>query len=170
MWCGRENSSAVHGGNRCESTGVCRRGFVSRILTHSLAHTRVAAVSRLRKKNTERKKRSFKTRTEKNRKRNRGVALSNSNRCALQRADLSLRASGQHWRSPTLQAAVASLASPPKHPAADAHFQAACTTTRIPPKWLNSMHLAVPGACGEPTNVPIHSREMHQTHGCSHNM
>ena len=35
MWCGRENSSAVHGGNRCESTGVCRRGFVSRILTHS---------------------------------------------------------------------------------------------------------------------------------------
>ena len=23
MWCGRENSSAVHGGNRCESTGVC---------------------------------------------------------------------------------------------------------------------------------------------------
>ena len=33
--CGRENSSAVHGGNRCESTGVCRRGFVSRILTHA---------------------------------------------------------------------------------------------------------------------------------------
>ena len=33
MWCGRENSSAVHGGNRCESTGVCRRGFVSRILS-----------------------------------------------------------------------------------------------------------------------------------------
>ena len=31
----RENSSAVHGGNRCESTGVCRRGFVSRILTHT---------------------------------------------------------------------------------------------------------------------------------------
>ena len=45
MWCGRENSSAVHGGNRCESTGVCRRGFVSRILslstkefTHGLLH------------------------------------------------------------------------------------------------------------------------------------
>ena len=38
VWCGRENSSAVNGGNRCESTGVCRRGFVSRIdsLTHSL--------------------------------------------------------------------------------------------------------------------------------------
>ena len=36
MWCGRENSSAVHGGNRCESTGVCRRGFVSRILTHTV--------------------------------------------------------------------------------------------------------------------------------------
>ena len=36
VWCGRENSSAVHGGNRCESTGVCRRGFVSRILTHTL--------------------------------------------------------------------------------------------------------------------------------------
>ena len=35
VWCGRENSSAVHGGNRCESTGVCRRGFVSRILTHT---------------------------------------------------------------------------------------------------------------------------------------
>ena len=35
VWCGRENSSAVNGGNRCESTGVCRRGFVSRILTHS---------------------------------------------------------------------------------------------------------------------------------------
>ena len=33
VWCGRENSSAVHGGNRCESTGVCRRGFVSRILS-----------------------------------------------------------------------------------------------------------------------------------------
>ena len=32
---GRENSSAVHGGNRCESTGVCRRGFVSRILSLS---------------------------------------------------------------------------------------------------------------------------------------
>ena len=31
VWCGRENSSAVHGGNRYESTGVCRRGFVSRL-------------------------------------------------------------------------------------------------------------------------------------------
>ena len=39
MWCGRENSSAVHGGNRCESTGVCRRGFVSRILTQSALHS-----------------------------------------------------------------------------------------------------------------------------------
>ena len=36
MWCGRENSSAVHGGNRCESTGVCRRNsYQERILTHS---------------------------------------------------------------------------------------------------------------------------------------
>ena len=38
--CGRENSSAVNGGNRCESTGVCRRGFVSRILTHTLDRVR----------------------------------------------------------------------------------------------------------------------------------
>ena len=35
VWCGRENSSAVHGGTRCESTGR-RFGFVSRILAHSL--------------------------------------------------------------------------------------------------------------------------------------
>ena len=40
VWCGGENSSAVNGGNRCESTGVCRRGFVSRILTHSLSAPR----------------------------------------------------------------------------------------------------------------------------------
>ena len=49
VWCGRENSSAVHGGNRCESTDVCRRGFVSRILTHS--HTRVWRKKNGRKKN-----------------------------------------------------------------------------------------------------------------------
>jgi len=40
--CGRERAridrSPVRGGIRCESTGVCRRGFVSRILTHSLTH------------------------------------------------------------------------------------------------------------------------------------
>ena len=41
--CVCENSSAVHGGNRDESTGVCRRGFVSRILTHS--HGREGAPS-----------------------------------------------------------------------------------------------------------------------------
>ena len=37
------NSSAVHGGNRCESTGVCRRGFVSRILTNSPSGVREIA-------------------------------------------------------------------------------------------------------------------------------
>ena len=40
VWCGRENSSAVNGGNRYESTGVCRRGFVSRILTHTHSRER----------------------------------------------------------------------------------------------------------------------------------
>ena len=53
MWCGRENSSAVHGGNRCESTGVCRRGFVSRILTHTRRGVGLNEVFRKTKRKTE---------------------------------------------------------------------------------------------------------------------
>ena len=35
VWCGRENSSAVHGGNRCESTGVYVSSWFRIKNTHS---------------------------------------------------------------------------------------------------------------------------------------